>query len=148
MKKDHTTGAIQQLYWICKRMNIWFCVTSAADPGCLSRIPHLDFSIPDPDLQPWIYIEFTVSILNSSQKYDPRCWYGIRSRISNLGSGFFPYPAPDLDPDPGFKGKKAIDPGSATHCDTMKYDWKQTMWRFRRFLCRSVTQNFKNNFRY
>jgi hypothetical protein len=38
--------------------------TSVADPGCLSRIPDPNFSIPDPDPHQGIYIFLTQKIFS------------------------------------------------------------------------------------
>jgi hypothetical protein len=78
-----------KMEYVIKVISINNKLTSVADPGCLSRIPDLTFSIPDPNLfhlgsrihiKEFKYVN-PKSCFLSSRKYDPGCSSWIRIRI-------------------------------------------------------------------
>ncbi len=113
--------------------HIWFIwmvcsssETSVTDPGCLSRIPDPNLSIPDPGYRSkrfWILdplsvsknliIFFTQKMFLSSKKYDPGC----PSRIPD--HDFLPIP------DPGSRCQK----GAGTRIRICNTEWNY-LWRY------------------
>ncbi len=88
-------------------------ISSVVDPGCLLRIPDLDFSIPDP----WSgFFSTRIRIRNAkltknSRRFNSKYSYKALGKMIWIvypGSRFFP----SWVQDPGVK--KALDPGSAT----------------------------------
>ncbi len=75
---------------------------SVVDSRCLSRIPDLDFSIPDPDPQHWIDKEF--------KYFNPKSWtwtfFHPASRIKD------PWIRDAVIFDPWIRGQKSLDPWS------------------------------------
>ena len=92
------------------KMQSWRVLHSVVDPGCLSRIPNLNFSIPDP----WSRVK-KIPDLGSASKNSKNCFYalgkiiwevhlGSRIRIPNTGAAL-PFPGESFTLNQLFRSK-------------------------------------------